>query len=222
MCSGASKRASEQLRTAERTSERMSAVKRASEQMGAAERASEWMSAAKRASEANEQANEWAVRANERTEEQVAQYSTRRFHIIGTPCAMATDSSSHHDSSSISSRTNASRCERSRDSSPSEARSQMKSLLFVTSWIINEYSRSMFLLLRASNSLSPLLTCRCLPFASKRLCLSLLWLNETMMDGPRSWSRHAKQTNYQVYPLTSATMTFHRIILFFYPWSQNP
>ena len=43
-----------------------------------------------RASEASseEQANEWAVRANERTEERMAQYSTRQFHIIWTHRAM--------------------------------------------------------------------------------------------------------------------------------------
>ena len=52
------------------------------------ERASERMSAAERASEASsaEQANEWAVRANERTEERMAQYSTRRFHSHWTQC----------------------------------------------------------------------------------------------------------------------------------------
>ena len=46
------------------------------------EPASERMSAAERASEASsaEQANEWAVRANERADERMAQYSTRRFH----------------------------------------------------------------------------------------------------------------------------------------------
>ena len=42
------------------------------------------MSAAERASEASsaEQANEWAVRANERADERMAQYSTRQFHNI--------------------------------------------------------------------------------------------------------------------------------------------
>ena len=70
MSSGASKRASEQLRAAERKSERMSAVECASEQMSAAERASEVSSA--------ERANEFAVRANE----QMAQYSMRQFPFI--------------------------------------------------------------------------------------------------------------------------------------------
>ena len=46
------------------------------------ERANERMSAAERASEASsaEPANERAVRANEATDERVAQYSARRFH----------------------------------------------------------------------------------------------------------------------------------------------
>ena len=50
------------------------------------ERASERVSAAERASEESsaEQANERVVQANERTEERMAQYSTRRFHIIST------------------------------------------------------------------------------------------------------------------------------------------
>ena len=44
------------------------------------------MSAAERASEASsaEQANGWAVRANERTEKRVAQYYARRFHCHST------------------------------------------------------------------------------------------------------------------------------------------
>ena len=49
------------------------------------------MSAAERASEASsaEQANELTVRANERTEERMAEYSTRRFHSHGYPmCAV--------------------------------------------------------------------------------------------------------------------------------------
>ena len=49
------------------------------------------MSAAERASEVSsaQQANEWVVRANEQTEEQMAQYSTRRFHIIWNHCAVS-------------------------------------------------------------------------------------------------------------------------------------
>ena len=48
---------------------------------GASEWARERMSAAERASEASiaEQANEWAVKANKQTEEQMAQYSMHRF-----------------------------------------------------------------------------------------------------------------------------------------------
>ena len=44
------------------------------------------MSAAERTSEASsaEQANEWAVQANERAEERMAQYSTRQFYITST------------------------------------------------------------------------------------------------------------------------------------------
>ena len=55
---------------------------------GVSERASEQMSAADRASEASsaEPANEWALRANERTEEWMAQYSTR---WISAHCAMS-------------------------------------------------------------------------------------------------------------------------------------
>ena len=47
------------------------------------------MSAAERASKASsaEQANEWAVRANEQADKQMAQYSTRRFHIVSTQSA---------------------------------------------------------------------------------------------------------------------------------------
>ena len=47
------------------------------------------MSAAKRASEASsaEQANECAVRANERADERIAQHSTRRFQAISTQSA---------------------------------------------------------------------------------------------------------------------------------------
>ena len=47
---------------------------------------SERASVAERAGEASsaEQANERAVRANERTEEQIAQYSARRFHSHST------------------------------------------------------------------------------------------------------------------------------------------
>ena len=43
---------------------------------GASERSSDWMSTAERASKARraEQANEWAVQANEQTDERVAQY----------------------------------------------------------------------------------------------------------------------------------------------------
>ena len=48
---------------------------------GASEWVNEQMSAAERASSA-EQANEWAMRANEQTEEQMAQYSTRKCHIV--------------------------------------------------------------------------------------------------------------------------------------------
>ena len=50
------------------------------------ERASERVSAVERASEESsaEQANECAVRANERAEERMAQYSTRRFHMLST------------------------------------------------------------------------------------------------------------------------------------------
>ena len=53
------------------------------------ERAGERMSAAENASEASsaEQANEWAVRANERVDEREAQHSTRRFHSHSTHCA---------------------------------------------------------------------------------------------------------------------------------------
>ena len=45
-----------------------------------------------RASEASsaEQVTESAVRANERTDERMAQYSTRRFHTISTHSAVAT------------------------------------------------------------------------------------------------------------------------------------
>ena len=52
------------------------------------ERASERMSVAERASEASsaEQAIEWAVRGNERTEERMTQYSMRRLHIIWPHC----------------------------------------------------------------------------------------------------------------------------------------
>ena len=52
------------------------------------ERANEWMSAAERASEASsaEQAKEWEVQVNERTEEHMAQYSTRRFHSHSIWC----------------------------------------------------------------------------------------------------------------------------------------
>ena len=52
------------------------------------ERASDQMSAAERASVASsaEHANEWAVRVNEQMEEHMAQYSTRRFHILFTHC----------------------------------------------------------------------------------------------------------------------------------------
>ena len=55
------------------------------------ERASERMSAAERASEASsaEQANEIALRANQRADEQMAQYSTRRFHSHSTHGAFA-------------------------------------------------------------------------------------------------------------------------------------
>ena len=44
------------------------------------------MSAAERASEASsaKRANEWAVRANERADEQMDQHSTLRFHAIST------------------------------------------------------------------------------------------------------------------------------------------
>ena len=54
---------------------------------GASKRANERMSTAERASEASsaEQANEWAMRANE----WMAQYSTRRLHTILTHCALA-------------------------------------------------------------------------------------------------------------------------------------
>ena len=47
------------------------------------------MSAAERASKASsaEQANELVVRANEQTEEQMAQYSTRRFLSLSAHCA---------------------------------------------------------------------------------------------------------------------------------------
>ena len=48
------------------------------------ERASEQMSAAVRASKARS-----AERANERADERMAQYSTRRFHIISTHSALA-------------------------------------------------------------------------------------------------------------------------------------
>ena len=49
------------------------------------------MSAVERASEASsvEQTNEWAVRVNEQADEQMAQYSTRQFHILSTNCAVA-------------------------------------------------------------------------------------------------------------------------------------
>ena len=55
------------------------------------ERASERMRAMERASEANslEQANEWALWANEQVDKQMAHYSTRQFHILSTHCAVA-------------------------------------------------------------------------------------------------------------------------------------
>ena len=48
--------------------------------MNAAERASEESSA--------EQAIEWAVLADERTEERMAEYSTPRFQMLSTHCAV--------------------------------------------------------------------------------------------------------------------------------------
>ena len=62
-------------------------------------RVSEQMSAAERASKASstEQANERAVRANEQREERMAQYSTRRFLIIWTHCALGFRTKPWHD-----------------------------------------------------------------------------------------------------------------------------
>ena len=56
----------------------------------ASERPSERMSTAERAIEASsaEQANEWAVRVNEWTEERMTKYSTRQFHSISTHCRL--------------------------------------------------------------------------------------------------------------------------------------
>ena len=53
------------------------------------ERASEWepWSACKASSV--EQVNELALRANEQVDQQMAQYSTRQFHILSTHCAVA-------------------------------------------------------------------------------------------------------------------------------------
>ena len=57
---------------------------------GFSEWASKKMSAVERASKASraEQANETAVRANERMEKRLAQYSMQRFHIISTHSAV--------------------------------------------------------------------------------------------------------------------------------------
>ena len=51
------------------------------------EQASERMSAMKRTSEVSsvEQANEWALRANEQVDGQMAQCSTHQIHILGDP-----------------------------------------------------------------------------------------------------------------------------------------
>ena len=48
------------------------------------------MSPVERTSEASstDQANERAVRVNERAEERMAQYSTRPFHVLSTHCAL--------------------------------------------------------------------------------------------------------------------------------------
>ena len=45
---------------------------------------SEWVSEQMSAVERASAANEWVVRANERADEQMTQYCTRRFHIIST------------------------------------------------------------------------------------------------------------------------------------------
>ena len=52
----------------------------------------EWMSAAESASEASiaEQADECAVRTNQRADERVARYYMRRFHSHSTHCAAET------------------------------------------------------------------------------------------------------------------------------------